>query len=149
MRFHLGSNRGNNGDTSSDQWVRVAAENLVSTATVCVAPEAAEAGLEVFQHASKYGIGTYRNLKKALGKGTGLEVHHLVEQRLAKILGIKPGDMKSIVLTHAEHSVFTQAWRKAIPYGKGTANATKQSITEAARFIYKDHPAILKALGLR
>jgi hypothetical protein len=110
-------------------------------------PAAAEAGLNGFQHASTYGIRSYNTLH-GMAKGTGLQVHHLVEKRFANLLGIAPGKMKSIVLTPTEHAVFTKAWRKAIPYGAGTANATKQQLTNAARQIYANYPAIRSALGI-
>lgn len=83
-----------------------------------------------------------------LKKGQGLHAHHLIEQRFAKMLGVKPGDMASIALTPAEHQVFTNAWRQAIPLGQGTANATRDQVMNAAKQIYKEYPDILKSLGL-
>lgn len=61
--------------------------------------------------------------------------------------------MMSVVLTQAEHQVFTNAWRKEIGYVGSkslinTANATKSMIENAARRIYKDYPEILGSLGL-
>jgi hypothetical protein len=44
--------------------------------------------------------------------------------------------------------MFTRAWRKLVGYGGGTRAATRASVTNAARRIYKDYPAILEALGL-
>jgi hypothetical protein len=41
--------------------------------------------------------------------------------------------MTSVAVTKAEHQVFTNAWRQAIPYGEGTANATPLQIENAAR----------------
>jgi len=68
------------------------------------------------------------------------------------ILKVK-GNKESIVLTKAEHKVFTKAWRLRI--GRDgtkavitTSNATKQQIMNAAKEIYKNYPTILKALGL-
>ncbi|MEJ2042137.1 MAG: hypothetical protein P8X89_02560, partial [Reinekea sp.] len=107
----------------------------------------AKGGLSSFSRASEFGIQSYKDLKK-LTKGTSLEAHHLVEQRFAKMLGVKPGDMASIALTKAEHQVFTNAWRKAIPYGQGTANATRELVMEKAKDIYSGYPEILKSLGL-
>jgi len=106
-----------------------------------------ELGLEGFEHAATYGIKSYNTLR-GLVKGTGLEVHHLVEKRFAKLLEISPGKMKSIALTPEEHAVFTKAWRQAIPYGQGTVNATKQQVAAAARKIYENYPAIRSALGI-
>ncbi len=97
--------------------------------------------------ASRLGIKSYKNLRK-LTKGTGLEVHHLIEQRFASIMGQNPKDMISIALTPTEHEVFTAAWRQLIPYGNGTANASRQIVENAARQIYQNYPEILKALGL-
>jgi hypothetical protein len=57
-------------------------------------------------------------------------------------------DGLSVAVTKAEHEAFTKAWRQAIPYGSGTANATRQQVLDAARQIYANHPAILQALGL-
>lgn len=57
--------------------------------------------------------------------------------------------MLSVAVTTSEHQVFTNAGRKAIPYGpEGTGAATPAQIYGAARQIYAGYPAILKALGL-
>ncbi|WP_299244098.1 hypothetical protein [uncultured Aquimarina sp.] len=61
--------------------------------------------------------------------------------------------MASIALTKAELQIFTNAWRKLIPYANSkatttTANATTNDIYNAAREIYKNFPEILKVLGL-
>jgi hypothetical protein len=103
--------------------------------------------LSSFSQAAKYGIKPYSELKK-LTKGTGLEAHHLIEKRFYIIMGQKQRAMSAIALTPAEHQAFTNAWRRAIPYGSGTANATRSQIENVARQIYKDYPEILKALGL-
>ncbi|MCB9737870.1 MAG: hypothetical protein H6747_01305 [Deltaproteobacteria bacterium] len=81
-------------------------------------------------------------------KGTGLHAHHLIEQRFAGLFGGKASEWLSVAVTKAEHQAFTNAWRSAIPYGPGTRSATRESVIEAAKDIYKDHPAILRALGL-
>lgn len=39
------------------------------------------------QAAARFGIAAYDNLRNVV-KGTGLHVHHLLEQRFAKILGV-------------------------------------------------------------
>lgn len=113
--------------------------------------EIASSGLSVFSKASEYGIQSYKDLDK-LTKGSrkaqGIEIHHLIEQRFAGLLGQTPGDMASIVLTIEEHRGFTNAWRQAIPYGAGTSSATTSQVTNAAKQIYKDYPVILKSLGL-
>ena len=106
-----------------------------------------------FKEASKYGFDTYNALKNKVATNSGLEVHHLIEKRFAKILGVKQGDMLSIVLTHDEHKIFTESWKKFIGY-RGTKaslrtdNVTKDQIFDVARQIYKEYPEILKALNL-
>lgn len=101
-----------------------------------------------FTYASKFGIGKYGALTK-LTQGMNVQVHYLIEKRFSKKMGQEISEMPSIVLTKAEHLIFTNKWRKAIPYGKGTAAATKEKVLEAAKDIYKDYPEILKALELK
>jgi hypothetical protein len=97
--------------------------------------------------AGEYGVWPYRTLIADL-KGTGLQAHHLLNQRFARVLGQVQGSMASIAVTDAEHQGFTNAWRTAIPYGpSGTGNATPASIEMAARRIYAGYPELLVALG--
>lgn len=103
---------------------------------------------QALKHAQKYGIRPYRALTTML-KGAGLQAHHLIERRFSALFGGNQGAMKSIAVTRQEHQAFTNAWRNKIPYGTGTAASTKASVQQAARNIYKDHPRILKALGLK
>jgi hypothetical protein len=63
-------------------------------------------------------------------------------------MGQNPRKMLSAALPPQKHQAFTNAWRKAIPYGSGTAKATKSSVENAARAIYAKYPGILKQLGL-
>lgn len=61
--------------------------------------------------------------------------------------------MISMVLTKEQHAIFTKAWRSKIGYTSSrsilrTDNVTREQVIKAARDIYKDYPAILKALGL-
>jgi len=103
-----------------------------------------------FKNAATYGIGSYRDLRREV-KGSGLNVHHLIEQRFADVMEQNPNDMLSIVLTPEEHQEFTNAWRAEIGYGTGvgqTGTATQERVIEAARNIYRNYPDILKALGL-
>jgi RHS repeat-associated protein len=111
------------------------------------AGRAATSGFGTLSRAGEFGVRSYRALKANL-RGTGLEAHHLVEQRFAGVMGQSAGDMASVAVTQAEHQVFTNAWRQAIPYGEGTLNATPAQIEGAARQIYADYPDILSALGL-
>ena len=109
------------------------------------------------KYASEFGMNSYRNLRnavtKAYGKNSGLEVHHLIEQRFAKALGMDPNKMTSVVLTKEEHKVFTKKWRELIGYdnidkGITTSQANKELILEKAKEVYKDYPEFLKILGL-
>jgi len=72
----------------------------------------------------------------------------LIEKRFKGLFGESAGKMLSQVLNHETHQAFTNAWRKLIPYGEGTANATRETVLNAAREVYKEFPDILKALGL-
>lgn len=105
------------------------------------------AGFGGLSQAGRFGIQSYGNLTTTL-KGTGLQAHHLIEKRFAFVVGQRSSQMASIAVTKSEHLVFTNAWRSAIPYGSGTANATQAQVLNAARDIYANHPAILAALGL-
>ena len=111
--------------------------------------------LSSFSHAAEFGVDSYKNLKKSVqatyGTGSGLEVHHLIEKRFAKQMGMKEADMPSIVLTKDEHRQFTAAWREAIGYDKSgaemfTSGVVKEQILNVARDIYKDYPELLKAI---
>ncbi len=97
--------------------------------------------------AAEYGIKPYNTLRQML-QGSGLQAHHLIEQRFAAILGQNARQMLSVAVTQAEHQAFTNAWRALIPYGEGTATATAPAVIQAARQIYANYPAILRALGL-
>ena len=54
--------------------------------------------------------------------------------------------MLAVVLTHAEHVPFTNAWANAIP--NGTRNVSVAQVNAAAKQIYADYPEILQALAL-
>lgn len=99
-------------------------------------------------HASA-GVAPY-STQRALtaGKGGSIQAHHLIEKRFADVMGGNTDDWATVVVTRAEHQVFTNAWRQAIPYGAGTRNATRADVQRAARQIYADYPEILKGLGL-
>lgn len=107
-------------------------------------------GLASLKVASEFGVDSYSNLRKSVintyGKGSNLEVHHLIEKRFVKNTGINPNSMKSIVVTKEEHRLFTNEWRKLIPYN--TKKVSESEIKAAAKQVYKDYPDILKALGL-
>lgn len=98
-------------------------------------------------HAAQFGAQPYARLAQML-RGTGLQAHHLIEKRFAILMGHNPRQSVSVAVTPAEHQSFTNAWRNAIPYGAGTANATEREVVDAARQIYMNYPEILRALGL-
>jgi RHS repeat-associated protein len=116
----------------------------VSNAHIWAHNQCAFGGLS---RAAEFGIKPYGQLARALEK-SGLQAHHLIEKRFAGVMGQDVEKMLSVAVTPAEHQAFTNAWRKAIPYGKGTANATAKQVVDTARQIYSGRPEILKALGL-
>ena len=99
--------------------------------------------------AAEFGIQAESSLAKAIAK-TGLEKHHLLEQRFLEYAMKGDPRMKlTIAVTAEEHQAFTNAWRQQIAYGAaGTHNADAAKILDAARVVYAKYPAILKALGL-
>lgn len=82
------------------------------------------------------------------GQRGAIQAHHLIERRFARQMGGNTDDWATIVVTRSEHQVFTNAWRRAIPYGAGTRTASRAQIEGTARQIYSDYPEILRALGL-
>ncbi|HEY7550089.1 MAG TPA: RHS repeat-associated core domain-containing protein, partial [Hyphomicrobiaceae bacterium] len=134
---------------------RLAAGVAIAAAGVGVFSNAgaAKLGFGALTHAAQYGIVSYGTLAKTLS-GTGLRAHHLIEKRFAEVMGQNPDDMLSIAVTVTEHQVFTNMWRNAIGYmgmkatAETTETATRELVEGTAREIYKDYPAILKALGL-
>ena len=86
-------------------------------------------------------IDTYTNLRK-INKGTGKEVHHIVEKRFAKKLQLNEQDMLSVALDPTTHRKFTNAWRTKLPYGK---THSIDEIWKAAQEIYHDYPNLLNA----
>ena len=102
--------------------------------------------------AANYGIQQGNQLKNAIS-GTGLQVHHLVEQRLAPALGQTASQAQqwlSTAVTPQEHQAFTNNWRNAIGYINSsnpinTATATANNMWTAAQDIYAKYPALLDA----
>jgi hypothetical protein len=125
----------------------------ISAAAVLPLGDLAKAarGLGSFSRAAEFGVKPYKELDEALGTGSSLFRHHIVEQRFAKVLGIGDTDtMLSVVLTKEEHQVFTNAWRRAIGYITDsnpfkTNTASKKDIWNAAQDIYKGYPDLLEA----
>jgi RHS repeat-associated protein len=82
---------------------------------------------------------------KAQSKASGLQSHHIIEQRFAKTLGAFYCTI-SAVLTIEEHQAVTNAWRRAIPYGAGgTGVATIAEVFSVAEQIYANAPNMLAA----
>ena len=111
--------------------------------------------LSSFEKAGEFGVDSYYKLRQKVleiyGKNSGLEVHHLIEQRFARKLGIKEADIPSIVLTKDEHRKFTNAWKDKIGYNGTnmditTWNATKTDILNLAIDIYEDYPEIVNLI---
>lgn len=120
----------------------------LASALVVLRGANAARGFGNLSRAAEFGIAPYNALRRSVGPGTKLQVHHLLEKRFASMLGVKEREMLSVVLTKEEHQVFTNAWQAAIPRGAGTANATREQVMASARRIYANYPAILKSLGL-
>ena len=101
--------------------------------------------------ATEFGINSYKALGDSLGKGSGLQRHHIVEKRFANTLGVDDtNDMLSVAVTKEDHQLFTNAWRKAIGYvndnnAVNTATATQEQIWSAAKDIYANYSDLLDA----
>lgn len=123
-----------------------AAGGLKLASVIVVAREAnAAKGFGNLSRAAEFGVAPYNVLRKAVA-GTGLQSHHLLEKRFARILGQKKSEMLSVAVTGAEHQPFTNKWRAMIPYG--SRDVTRQEVQDAAKAIYANYPAFLKELGL-
>ena len=68
-------------------------------------------------------------------KGLGLQAHHLLEQRFRQAIALEACEL-AVALSAAEHGLFTQAYRDAIPYGGGCVTAS-QAIN-AAYDVYEE-----------
>lgn len=120
--------------------------------TAPVKAATAAKGLTNFSHAAQFGVQPYNALKSVIKESgvTGLQKHHLIEQRFSKLFRGDESMLKlSIALTPAEHQLFTNSWRRAFSYGTGTASATREEVLNEARKIYADYPEILNRLGLK
>jgi hypothetical protein len=54
---------------------------------------------------------SYKYLK-VMAKGTGLEVHHLIEKRFANTIELKANDILSIAIDKKTHDKITKLFRK-------------------------------------
>jgi RHS repeat-associated protein len=102
--------------------------------------------------AARYTIQQANQLRIAIS-GTGLQVHHIIEQRFASALGQSAKQARqwlSVAVTPEEHQVFTNAWRSAIGYintgnPMNTGTVTSEYIWLVAQDIYSKYPALLEA----
>ena len=101
-------------------------------------------GFGDLSRASDYGIQGYKALRKQL-KGTGLQAHHIIEQRLVKHLGIDLDNMLSVAVTTTEHRAFTRAWRSYFKYGMDYTKLAKSDIWTCAHHVYRNYPELLSA----
>ena len=84
----------------------------------------------------------YNSLVRA-NKGSGNEVHHIIEKRFVKVTNsASTGQMPSVVLTKAQHRAYTNLWRQSIPYGSKSVSAAR--VMEAAKKIYANSPKLLE-----
>ena len=83
-------------------------------------------------------VDTYSSLRKTYS-GTGMEVHHIVEQRLAKGSRWQMTKMPSVALTKTVHRGYTNQWRAQVKYGTRYAKsiAYKYRIYKAANVVYR------------
>ena len=97
-------------------------------------------------------IDTYRNLRK-VNKGSGLEVHHILEKRLARDIskGVAEkqsrkafNNIYSIALTKEDHQIFTNLWRRNLNYG--ITHDHTDEILKAGLDVYKDRPDLYGAM---
>ena len=87
-------------------------------------------------------IDTYNALRK-VNKGTGKEVHHIVEKRFNKVLDINNTNfMLSTALDKDVHRRYTNAWRAALSYGK---KYEIKDVLKASIKVYKESPTLLGA----
>ena len=86
-------------------------------------------------------IGPYKSLTKA-EKGSGNEVHHIIEKRFQRLTVYQnPNDMMGVTLEKSEHRHFTNLWRGELKYG---ANHQKDAVIKAAKKIYANYPELLE-----
>ena len=76
---------------------------------------------------SKILIGEYRHLKKSYKGVKNVEVHHIIEKRLLRIMKTtcKKGEMLSIPLSKNLHKKITKRWKKQIGYGTNYSSVIK------------------------
>lgn len=122
----------------------VAGTGTAGTIGIAASPAGQVAGQKFLQSPlSRFPIHAYTHLIR-ITSGTGLQVHHIIEARFAKALGLDPNWILSVALTPAQHQMFTNAWRNYIPYG--TTNVTSDQVWAAAQQVYAQAPELLQAV---
>lgn len=86
--------------------------------------------------------GSYRDLRKAF-RGTGFEIHHIIEKRFIDIIPSHPSvrNMISVALTPAEHQIYTNRWRTVMSYG---GKWDYETLMKNAHKVYYDSPEMLE-----
>lgn len=78
-------------------------------------------------------------------RGTGLDAHHIIEQRLVKHLGFNTDEMLAVAVTKSEHQAFTNAWRNLIGHGYNYSELTLDDLWEYAQIVYENYPELKEA----
>lgn len=102
---------------------------------------------------SKIPIDSYyavRNSIRLLNPRVTREAHHILEKRFHSVLRHLPGyetvgRYASVALSRADHRLFTNLWRAAIPYG---SNFTLRDVVLWGRTIYANHPKLLEQVEI-
>jgi len=100
-----------------------------------------QAGFGTLSRAREFGIHPYNVLRGKL-QGTGLQAHHIIEQRFVRQVP-HPQNSPAVAVTRAEHQVLTNRWRNRIPYGADYNMLTNSQVWDVAQYVYRDFPALL------
>lgn len=151
--YIYGNNNPVMGVDPDGNWVIDAFWLISDTASFAAKPSlsrAAMLGLDIVSFADPTGalstaghavklLGSYSKVRGII-KGSKLEAHHLIEKRFAKIMGVKSRHMLSVALTQEQHRVYTNRWRKAVPYG--TKQISRKQMRAALESVYHDNRAL-------
>lgn len=108
--------------------------------------------IDDFADGSRFLTGTYNKLKKLYKGVKGIEIHHLIEKRFARLFSGSAGNFLSIPLTKDLHRIITNRWRnlyklgdefKYFKYGSNYLNITYSMMERAIKEVYGDMPGIL------
>jgi len=94
-------------------------------------------------------VTAYNVLRPAI-QGTGLQGHHLIEQRFSWLLNTNPRYWPSVGLAPEQHQVLTNLWRNAIGYTGDnraitTFTVTVDDLVVAVQDIYAEYPVLRDA----